>query len=249
MLLVLLGDHFIFLSGSDKFQASSLHSVDSFIEMALTQEEENFSKLCKIVLTVIPENLRTYFKWQWNCMYPHNKWQDSAADGQFLIGLVPQQRLARVSYLKPILHAGDSNNWDPTALFFVLTNSAIGLTNQNERNELEKLRDIRNTCFHSNSASITSPDLLRKITDIQNAFRTLNLQSGLVDITTIQNAPIKTQFSMQLQVQLDQEKQLNDHYNKYLAGQLNAIEENVEGMSFSFFVFSNILTIKIMTFM
>ena len=111
--------------------------------MALTHEEENFFKLCKIVLTLIPENLRAYFKLQWNLMHPHNKWQDSTADGQFLIGLIPQQRLARVSYLKSVLHTGDSNNWDPTALFFVLINSAIGLTNQHERSELEKLRGIR----------------------------------------------------------------------------------------------------------
>ena len=82
-------------------------------------------------------------------------------------------------------------------------------------------------------------------------------KSGLADISTIQNSPIKTQLSLQLQVQLDQEKRLNDHYNKYLAEQLNAIEENFEGitMTFTGFVKSTSflgciqqITIKMMTF-
>ncbi len=211
--------------------------------MVLTQDEENFWMLCQIVLNIIPKNLRIYFKLQWDSKFPQNAWQDSAIDGQFLIQQIPQRSLARVNYLRPTLRAGDSNKWDPTALLFVFTNVAI--VNQIQRNELEKLRVIRNECFHSKNASMTTQDLLAKITDIQNAFATLNLQSGLAEIATIQNAPIQTQLSLQLQGQLDQERQLNDYYTKYLTGQLTAIEEDVAGnftrISTIFVLFDNFL--------
>lgn len=196
--------------------------------MALTQEEESFWRLCRIVLDIIPKNLRTYFKLQWDLKYPQNIWQDSPGNGQHLIGQIPKKILTRFSYLKSSLSAGDSNNWDPTALLFVFSNVAI--VNQNERNELEKLRKIRNDCFHSKSAAMKPQDLLKKITDIQNAFGILGFQSGLLEIATIQNAPIETQLSLQLQRQLDQERQLNDHYTKDLADRMNTLEENVEGM-------------------
>ena len=203
--------------------------------MVLTKDEENFWIMCQIVLNIIPKNLRIYFKMQWNSKFPQNPWQDSASNGQFLISQIPQRSLSRFNYLRPTLIAGDSNNWDPTALFFALTNASI--VNQTEKSELEKLRGIRNECFHSKSASIIAQDLLTKITDIQNAFQVLNLHMGLAEIAAIQNAPITTQFSLQLQSQLDQERQLNDYYTKYLTGQLNTIEENVEG------IFTSLLTI------
>ena len=196
--------------------------------MVLTKDEENFWILCQIVLNIFPKNLRAYFKRQWNAKFLQNPWQDSGSCGQFLISQIPQGNLSRCNYLRPTLKAGDSNKWDPTALFFVLTNA--GMVNKTEKCEVERLRGIRNECFHSKSASITQPELSMKIKDIQIAFGVLNLKAGLTEITAILNAPIATQLSLQLQMQLDQERQLNDYYNKYLADKLNALEENVEGI-------------------
>ena len=56
----------------------------------LTTEEENFIKIAKIILDIVPKYLRKLFIYQWNNTYPNHKWQSDNLSIDFLLSRVPK---------------------------------------------------------------------------------------------------------------------------------------------------------------
>ena len=202
--------------------------------MDLTGDRGNFSKLTEVILSIIPKYLRQYFKDEWDKVNPQMIWNDLPANGKYLTSKI------KVTYpfneLKKTLARGDRNDWDTTALLFVLCKSGVIIPhcrNPNQRfaplrdsENIDKLRSIRNESFaHRPSTSISSLEFNRLIMEIENVFQIFNWQNGLLEIDAVKKSLIKTPLSEYMEQQLDAAIQLNQDYHTYFV----KLEEDVKG--------------------
>eukprot|EP00112_Aurelia_sp_Birch-Aquarium-sp1_P017644 Seg411.5 transcript_id=Seg411.5/GoldUCD/mRNA.D3Y31 product="hypothetical protein" protein_id=Seg411.5/GoldUCD/D3Y31 len=192
--------------------------------MDLTGDKGNFSKLTEVILTIIPKYLRQYFKGKWNQASPQMIWNDSPADGQHLTSKITIKYPFKE--LKNVLAQGNSNDWDPTALFFVLCQSGAIIPHcrkppqrvapLRDSENLDKLRTIRNEFFaHRSIASISLNDFNKAIMEIESVFQIFHWQNGLCEIDAVKKSMINTPLSQQLQQELNREILLNDKYDAY----------------------------------
>eukprot|EP00112_Aurelia_sp_Birch-Aquarium-sp1_P015180 Seg3342.2 transcript_id=Seg3342.2/GoldUCD/mRNA.D3Y31 product="hypothetical protein" protein_id=Seg3342.2/GoldUCD/D3Y31 len=192
--------------------------------MDLTGDKGNFCKLTAVILSIIPKYLRQYFKEEWDKANPQMIWNDSPADGKRLTSQIK----IRYPYnnMKNALAQGNRNDWDPTALLFVLCSSGVIISHcrnpplrvvpLRESEKLDKIRTIRNEFFaHRPMASIPLIEFNKAITEIENVFQMFHWQNGLHEIDVVKKSLIKTPLSQQLQQQLDAAIQLNDNYHTY----------------------------------
>ena len=192
--------------------------------MALNQEGENFVRFAKIILEVVPANLRTLFESKWNTKYPLNQWDDTRKSGSFLLREINKRPSAMLSsQMKETLKAGDKNQWDSTTLFFVLLGK-LGLTPAMRlfpqrsppllvSEEIDKLRVIRNESFaHIPAASITNADYHQTVLEIENIFTNLGWMQGLQEIQLIKQTVISTTQMEALKEKFKAEKKKNDDF-------------------------------------
>jgi len=87
--------------------------------MVLTAEEENFIKITKIILDILPKYLRKLFVYHWDNTYPNHKWQSENLTVQFLISRVPKacRHLVFVKKMKE----ESIQDWGSAALAFAFT--------------------------------------------------------------------------------------------------------------------------------
>ena len=190
--------------------------------MDLTKEGENFVRLAKIILEVIPGNLRILFETEWNKKYQNNPWGNTPASGSFLVKEINRTGVKWPPGVKQALATGDKSQWDPTALFFVLLRSELKIIpktrSEKQRKpplsvseEIDNLRDIRNRFYgHLTSASICDADYQQVISEIVQIFTTLTWRQGLQDIQTIKSTPVSTSEMEALKKKLEEEKKRND---------------------------------------
>lgn len=169
-----------------------LLTFESVLDMKLSPEEENFVKITKIVLDVLPKYLRKCFVEQWNKKYPNYKWQCGSASGNFLFDQLPSstkndwRNKGNIENLKN----GNEQNWDTTTLVFALLYSGLGLTEpcrpNNQREEplriseaIDVIRITRNVYFaHAKSMSCPPDVFTRVMKDIKHAAKCLFDNAG-----------------------------------------------------------------------
>ena len=190
--------------------------------MDLTKEGENFVRLAKIVLEVIPGNLRILFETEWNKKFQNNPWDNTPASGSFLVKEINRTGVKWPPGIKQALATGDKSQWDPTTLFFVLLRSELKIIPKTRSptkrklplsvsEEIDKLRDIRNNFYgHLASASIHGADYQQVMSEIGQIFTKLTWRQGLKDIRTIKNTPVSTSEMEALKKKLEEEKKRND---------------------------------------
>lgn len=193
--------------------------------MVLTTEDENFIRLAKIILDIIPDNLRNLFEIEWNKKYPNNQWDGTRTSGSFLWKEIHKKNPQGIkgSSDKQALKFGDHNQWDCTTLFFVLLYSRLEIIPNmrvfNQRSsplrvseEVDKLREIRNDCFaHLPSSSICEVDYHEAITEIEQVFSNLGWMQGLQDINLIKSSAISTSEMEAVKKKLEiEKKQINE---------------------------------------
>ena len=206
--------------------------------MDLTGDKGNFCKLTEIILTIVPKYLRQYFKDEWDKANPLMIWNDSPADGKCLTTKI------KIKYpfsdLKNALAQGNSNDWDPTALFFVLCKSGVIIPHcrdppkrvapLRDSENIDKLRIIRNEFFaHRSSTSLSLIEFNQAIMDIENVFRIFNWMNGLLEIDAVKKSMITTPLSQYMEQQLDAAIHLNNSYH--------ALERDVRGLQFASLIF------------
>ena len=171
--------------------------------MNLSPEEENFVKITKVVLDVLPKYLRKCFVEQWNKKYPNYKWQCGSASGNFLFDQLPYstknnwRNKGNIENLKN----GNEQNWDTTTLVFALLYSGLGLTEpcrpNNQREEplriseaIDVIRIRRNVHFAHAKSMSCPPDVFASVMkDIKHAAKCLFDNAGR-EIEEIQEAGI-----------------------------------------------------------
>ena len=87
--------------------------------MLLTAEEENFIKITKIILDIVPKYLRKLFVCHWDNTYPNHKLQSENLTVEFLLSRVPKacRHLVFVKKMKE----ESIEEWGSAALAFAFT--------------------------------------------------------------------------------------------------------------------------------
>ena len=202
--------------------------------MELKDEHENFVKLVKIIIEVLPKHLRALFVNKWDTNNPTQQWTNDAASGQLLHNAIPQNvkknkgRFHKT--LEQMILTGDIKTWDPTALFFVFLNTEPNLIGtfrpKNQRihpfTEIEKIdrfREIRNTFFaHVPNMSISAVDFGKISTELKGIAKDVFGNTAENEIDQIVNSQITTPLSDQLKSQLQKENCFNEECRKSLQG-------------------------------
>ena len=97
--------------------------------MNLSTEQQNFVKITRIVLDLVPEYLRNCFIAKWDEEFPDVKWlSDNERAKSLLIeklSKVQVDRRNRVSVQK--MEKGNEQDWDTTTVVFALLYSGLDL--------------------------------------------------------------------------------------------------------------------------
>ena len=184
--------------------------------------EENFYRVCHIVLDVIPNTLRELFKSVWDGKYPNTPWDDRPATGQRFLQMERNQNV-RKTVNHYMIH-GDSSQFDGTCLFSILLYSSQNFFHGKPavKTIIDGLRKIRNGCFaHLPSASVSDNDYQHLLTDVKAIFAQLGWP--ITPICDIERKYLNTSQLKQLEDSLIAE----DKRNKDLETQLHIVEGRI----------------------
>ena len=197
--------------------------------MALSNEEENFVKIAKIVLDVVPRHLRKLFITKWEEKYPNEKWESNSTSGDALVAKIANVNRNYAEKLK----AGDEQQWDTTVLVYVFLYSGLNLIHpcrnpKEKRNsplriseEINIIRETRNEFFgHATQMSCPSNDFTALVDTLKSVARNIFGADTDKEIDDIRKGPIDTQSTADLRQRLEEEKNRNDQFNQSLKGKL-----------------------------
>ena len=175
---------------------------DPFIE--LSREEENFLKIGKIVVSIIPKYLLICLKGLWNEKYPQEKWQGNGRSGERL--LKELQSVEHGAIGGSIVHrlkAGNEHEWDGTTLLHVLYNSGLlsadGYPAEEQKNiailvsqELDKIKEV-NQMFYGLAPCMSCQSIMFSsiIEKIKSVAKNIFGEEGENEINEVANARIK----------------------------------------------------------
>ena len=195
--------------------------------MALSNEEESFVKIAKIVLDVVPHHLRKLFITKWEEKYPNEKWESNSTSGDALVSKIASVNRNYADKLK----AGDEQQWDTTVLVYVFLYSGLKLIDQcrnpkEKRNpplriseEIDIIRETRNEFFgHATQMSCPSDDFAELVDKLKSVARNAFGADAEKEIDDIRN--LSTQSTADLRQRLEEEKNRNDQFNQSLKGKL-----------------------------
>ena len=202
--------------------------------MELKDEDENFVKLVKIIIEVLPKHLRALFVDKWNTNNPTKQWANDAASGQLLHNAIPQnvkKNKGRFhNTLEQMILAGDIEKLDPTALIFVFLNAKPNLIGtcrpKNQRNppfteieNIDRFREIRNTFFgHVTNMSISTVEFGNISTELKAIAKDVFGNTAENEVDQIVSSQVTTTLSDQLKSQLQKENCFNEECRKSLQG-------------------------------
>ena len=136
--------------------------------------EENFYRVCHIVLDVIPKGLHSLFKCLWDGKYPYTPWDDRPASGQNFLKKERNQTVRTT--VNRYMNHGDSNQFDGTCLFSILLYSSQNFLQGQPvvKTVIDQLRIIRNGFFaHLPGASMAHNDYRTLLADVKAIFTQL----------------------------------------------------------------------------
>ena len=197
--------------------------------MELSNEEENFVKIAKIVLDVVPYHLRKLFITKWEENYPNEKWESNSTSGGALVAKIANVNRNYADKLK----AGKEQQWDTTVLVYVFLYSGLNLIDPcrnpiAKRNpplriseEIDIIREARNEFFgHATQMSCPSNDFATLVDKLKSVARNIFGADTEKEIDDIRKVPIDTQLTADLRQRLEEEKNRNDQFNQSLKGKL-----------------------------
>ena len=197
--------------------------------MALSNEEENFVKIARIVLDVVPHHLRKLFITKWEEKYPNEKWESNGTSGDALVAKIANVNRNYAEKLK----AGDEQQWDTTVLVYIFLYSGLNLIdpcrNPREKRvpplriseEIDIIRETRNEFFdHAAQMSCPSHDFTALVGKLKSVARIIFGVDTEKEIDDITNVSIDLQLRANLRQKLEEEKIRNVQFNPSLKGKL-----------------------------
>ena len=210
--------------------------------MDLTSEQENFIKLVKIIVEIVPKYLKKHFITNWDSKFPSQPWANDAASGQYLYNAIPQSvKKTQAKFnitLQQMILAGNCDTWDPSALFFVLLYACLEILGtsrpRNQRaypftvsENIDRLRELRNAFFgHVINMSIPDADFGNISTEINGIIKDIFGTIAEDEIDQIIKAQVTSQLSHDLKSKLHKEKQINEDFSEWIM----RLEVKMEGM-------------------
>ena len=163
---------------------------------------------------IIPNELRTTFKQEWNTRYQASKgpWQDTTKNGSDFCKL-ESRNPKRNSRLLDLMKEGNTNKWDCSRLFYAIRHfdglgSGAGPKSL-LHTRVDDLREFRNEVFaHPPDAELTDADFKDSICKVRTALNDLSLRTD--DLDKIKNqTSFPTKELHDVLQELDKEKMLN----------------------------------------
>ena len=200
--------------------------------MEISAEEENFIKMTKIILDVVPRYLREYFIDKWNQKYPNQKWQSDNEHGAFLIDELPPavKNLKQNKLYLDKMKSGNEKDWDTSTLVFAMLYSQLNLIQgcrpRNQQRapfrtseEIDIVRETRNKFFaHASSTKCSSAAFTDMVSKIKSAAKNVFGDDAENEISRIEISPVKVALTDQQKQQLDGEKISSDKLENMLKG-------------------------------
>ena len=155
--------------------------------MEFTVEQLNYFRVCNIALSIVPEDLRTIFKQEWDALHtatPHGQWIDTPVNYTSFYAMESTRNRSRNNRLLGNMTTGDRREWDCTCLFYtIMYSDSVGPTLPPiMKTNIDVLREIRNEVAHNNDASLTDVDFQASIQKITTAF----INPGRIKLQCIQ---------------------------------------------------------------
>ena len=200
--------------------------------MNISEEQENYFKLCMVVVDIFPMHLRQLFKREWKKKF-NTIWTDGAQCGQVLLGQIKNAKRKPMKNVQENIESGEVECWDPTTLFSIFLYSGLelmepcrqadqrhGLLRNSE--ELDSFRIIRNKFFaHVKSTSMSSIDFKDIIKKLKNIARNMFGHDVVREIE--EKLDSSTELSKECQKQITEQKNLNDKYEEWLLGRIESM--------------------------
>ena len=191
--------------------------------MTLSDEEENFMKISKIVLNIIPKHLRQLFKTKWNDKYPREEWQSNEASGNDLMTKIRNVNSRYAEKLK----AGDEKEWDTTILVYIFLYSGLCLIESDREKiwrvgplplllseEIDILRETRNNVFgHLPNMSCSSIEYEMIEDKLKRIARKIFGADAEKEIDGISELPTGKQQVDELRCKLQEENIRNEEFH------------------------------------
>ena len=197
--------------------------------MASSNEEENFVKIARIVLDVVPHYLRKLFITKWEEKYPNEKWESNSTSGDALVAKIASVNKNYADKLK----AGDEQQWDTTILVYVFLYSGLKLIDpcrnpKEKRNpplriseEIYIISETRNELFgHATQMSCPWHDLTALVDRLKSVARNIFGVDTEKEIDEITKVSIDLQPRANLRQKLEEENIRNVQFNQQLKGKL-----------------------------
>ena len=143
-----------------------------------SEEGRNYICIRSMLTNVVSEELRKYFKQEWNMRYQASfgAWDDTSVSCQQLFNRENSRpRPSKKMYQSKFQH-GDTSQWDCSVLFDAIrfSNSIGSSLNPTIRTALDDIRAIRNQFFgHSADATLSNAKFQAVANDIEDAFKIL----------------------------------------------------------------------------
>ena len=173
--------------------------------MEINRNRGNFYKFATMLLEDVPRNLRNIFKQSWNKQFSP-PWGDDAASGKCLkTELLNRKTSFPNSTIKNCVCKGDSRTWDCTSLFFVLIFSKLNLLTKDEKQNVDKLRLMRNELFHKTVAELSTKDFDDVFAVLETEFNFFGWNTS--NIKMIKTGQLKIKDATELDSDIKAEKQ------------------------------------------
>ena len=155
-----------------------------------SEEGRNYICVRTMLTDVVSEELRKYFKQEWNNRYQvmFGAWDDTPVSGLQLFHAEKKRARPSKNMLQSKFQDGDTSQWDCTVLFDAIRfSNSIGSTlTPAIKTALDELRDIRNKKLgHIVTATFSDTEYQTIVNDIEDAFKTLGIP--VHDLTKIGN--------------------------------------------------------------
>ena len=161
---------------------------------ALTDDQENFYRLVRILLDDVPNQLRAMFKDKFHALFQF-VWNDNQMFGNFFITNFNSMHIpgwrTPPHHVTDVIKQGDTAQFDPTALFTCLLFSGTGILLPTPRHRsrtlpiedserVDELRELRNFLAHATSASLSLTDFTQKLALLQTIYTQLQWNNTLM---------------------------------------------------------------------
>ena len=202
--------------------------------MPLSREEENFIKITRIVLEIVPKYLRKLFIEKWDLKYPNNKWQSDSASGNFLFNEIPNAaKKGRNGVYANNMQSGNESVCDTTTLVYIMLYSQLNLIPQcrpdGQRSdplliseEIDIIRNIRNEFVaHASTTKCSFLTFLEIIWKVYSVAKNIFGVDAEHEIEDLVKSQITTEVADVSKEQLHIEKNRLDEVEKKLKGELS----------------------------